>query len=88
MEQWAELRREHFVRGVSIKELMRCTGLARNTVRSATGGATPGGLAGENRRHLDPQRRQRGGNASGKTLRLGNTILCICLVMVKGCSQH
>ena len=28
MEGWAELRREHFVRGVSIKELMRRTGLA------------------------------------------------------------
>jgi hypothetical protein len=34
LEQWAELRREHFVRGVSIKELMRRTGLARNTIRS------------------------------------------------------
>jgi transposase len=35
VEQWAELRREHFVRGVSIKELARRTGLARNTVRAA-----------------------------------------------------
>lgn len=35
VERWAELRREHFVRGVSIKELMRRTGLARNTIRSA-----------------------------------------------------
>ncbi len=35
MEQWAELRREHFVRGVSIKELVRRTGLSRNTVRAA-----------------------------------------------------
>lgn len=35
VERWAELRREHFVRGVSIKELMRRTGLARNTVRVA-----------------------------------------------------
>jgi hypothetical protein len=33
VERWAELRREHFVRGVSIKELMRRTGLARNTIR-------------------------------------------------------
>jgi hypothetical protein len=32
VEQWAELRREHFVRGVLIKELMRRTGLARNTI--------------------------------------------------------
>jgi lambda repressor-like predicted transcriptional regulator len=35
VEQWAELRREHFVRGVSIKELARRTRLSRNTVRAA-----------------------------------------------------
>jgi transposase len=35
VEQWAELRREHFVRGVSIKALARRTGLSRNTVRGA-----------------------------------------------------
>jgi transposase len=35
VERWAELRREHFVRGVSIKELVRRTGLSRNTVRAA-----------------------------------------------------
>jgi transposase len=35
VERWAELRREHFVRGVSIKELARRTGLSRNTVRAA-----------------------------------------------------
>ena len=35
VERWAELRREHFVRGVSIKELARRTGLDRNTVRRA-----------------------------------------------------
>ena len=35
VERWAELRREHFVRGVSIKELARRTGLSRNTVRRA-----------------------------------------------------
>jgi lambda repressor-like predicted transcriptional regulator len=34
VEQWAELRREHFVGGVSIKELSRRTGLSRNTVRA------------------------------------------------------
>ncbi len=38
VEQWAELRREHFVRGVSIKELVRRSGLSRNT--------NPGGAAG------------------------------------------
>ena len=35
VEQWAELRREHFVRGVSIKALARRSGLSRNTVRAA-----------------------------------------------------
>jgi hypothetical protein len=35
VEQWAELRREHFVRGVPIKELVRRTGLSRNTIRTA-----------------------------------------------------
>lgn len=35
VEGWAELRREHFVRGVSIRELARRSGLSRNTVRSA-----------------------------------------------------
>jgi transposase len=35
VEQWAELRREHFVGGKSIKELARETGLSRNTVRRA-----------------------------------------------------
>jgi transposase len=35
VERWAELRRAHFVRGVSIKELVRQTGLARNTIRAA-----------------------------------------------------
>jgi transposase-like protein len=35
VERWAELRREHFVRGVSIKELARRHGIDRNTVRRA-----------------------------------------------------
>jgi transposase len=35
VEEWAHLRREHFVRGVAIKELARRTGLARNTIRMA-----------------------------------------------------
>lgn len=35
VEQWAELRREHFVAGKSIKELVRSTGLSRNTIRRA-----------------------------------------------------
>jgi transposase len=35
VERWAELRREHFVRGVSIKGLARRFGVDRNTVRRA-----------------------------------------------------
>jgi transposase len=41
VERWAELRREHFVRGVSIKELSRRTGLARNTIRVALRSEVP-----------------------------------------------
>jgi transposase len=41
VERWAELRREHFVRGVPIKELVRRTGLARNTVRGALRSGEP-----------------------------------------------
>ena len=44
VERWAELRREHFVRGVSIKELMRRTGLARNTIRAALRSPEPPGF--------------------------------------------
>jgi len=35
VERWAELRREHFVRGVGIKQLARRYGVDRNTVRRA-----------------------------------------------------
>jgi transposase len=35
VERWAELRREHFVRRVAIKELARRYGIDRNTVRRA-----------------------------------------------------
>jgi len=35
VERWAELRREHFVGGVSIKDLARRHGIDRNTVRRA-----------------------------------------------------
>jgi transposase len=41
VERWAELRREHFVRGVSIKELVRRTGLSRNTIRAALRSSEP-----------------------------------------------
>jgi transposase len=43
VEQWAELRREYFVRGVSIKALARRTGLSRNTVRAALRSSEPPG---------------------------------------------
>jgi transcriptional regulator with XRE-family HTH domain len=35
VQRWAELRRERFVRGVSIKELARRFGIDRNTVLRA-----------------------------------------------------
>jgi transposase len=41
VERWAELRREHFVRGTSIKELVRRFGVDRNTVRRALRSAEP-----------------------------------------------
>jgi transposase len=55
VERWAELRREHFVRGVSIKELMRRTGLARNTIRTALRSEGPPAFRGVERpSKLDP----------------------------------
>ena len=55
VERWAELRREHFVRGVSIKELVRRTGLARNTIRVALrSDAPPGFRCPERPSKLDP----------------------------------
>jgi transposase len=41
VERWAELRREHFVRGVSIKELVPRTGMSRNTIRAALRSSAP-----------------------------------------------
>ena len=43
VERWAELRREHFVRGVGIKELVRRTGFDRNTIRRALRSDEPPG---------------------------------------------
>ena len=40
VEQWAEIRRLHFVLGVSIKEIARRTGRDRNTIRSALRSST------------------------------------------------
>jgi transposase-like protein len=41
VERWAELRREHFVRGVGIKELARRFGIDHNTVRRAVRSEAP-----------------------------------------------
>jgi transposase len=55
VEQWAELRREHFIGGVPIKELVRRTGLARNTVRAALrSGEPPAFKLPERPSKLDP----------------------------------
>jgi transposase len=49
VEQWAELRREHFVAGKSIKELARTTGFSRNTIRRALRSETPPAYRRESR---------------------------------------
>jgi transposase len=59
VEQWAEIRRMHFVEGVSIKGIARRTGRDRKTIRKAIRGAEPPGY----RRvpvgsKLDPHREQ------------------------------
>jgi hypothetical protein len=41
VEQWAEIRRMHFVCGLSIKEIVRRTGRDRNTVRRALRATAP-----------------------------------------------
>ena len=41
VEQWAEIRRMHFVEGVAIKEIARRTGRDRKTIRKAIHGAQP-----------------------------------------------
>jgi hypothetical protein len=58
VERWAELRREHFVRGVPIKELVRRTGLARNTIRVALRSSEPPAFAvPERSSKLEPESR-------------------------------
>ena len=54
VEGWAELRREHFVRGVSIRELARRSGLSRNTVRHALPDRPPAFRCPERPSLLDP----------------------------------
>jgi transposase len=41
VQQWAEVRRMHFVEGLAIKEVARRTGIARNTVRVALRSSDP-----------------------------------------------
>jgi transposase len=41
VEQWAEIRRLHFVKGLSIKAIQRRTGLHRQTIRRALRGGEP-----------------------------------------------
>jgi transposase len=41
VEQWAEIRRMHFVAGPSIKEIARRTGRDRNTIRRAVRSSEP-----------------------------------------------
>jgi transposase len=59
VEQWAEIRRMHFVDGLSIKRIARRTGRDRKTIRRAIGSAEPPGYS---RRpvgsKLDPHREQ------------------------------
>ena len=43
VEQWAELRRLHFVAGVSIRELQRRPGVGRNPIRRALRAERPPG---------------------------------------------
>jgi transposase len=41
VEQWAEIRRMHFIKGLSIKEIHRRTGLHRQTIRRALRSSEP-----------------------------------------------
>jgi transposase len=41
VQQWAEVRRMHFVEGLGIREIRRRTGLHRETIRRALGSSTP-----------------------------------------------
>ena len=41
VEQWAEIRRLHFVKGLSQREIRRRTGLHRDTIRRAINSSGP-----------------------------------------------
>ena len=49
VEQWAEVRRLFFVRGLSHREIHRRTGLHRDTIRSAINSKAPLEKAGGGR---------------------------------------
>jgi transposase len=79
VEQWAQLRREHFVGGVSIKELARRTGLSRNTVRAAVRSDMPPRYSRPARpSKLDPFRAEIGrlldGDAAMPGVRIGELL--------------
>jgi transposase len=55
VEQWAELRRRHFVQGTSIRQLQRDTGLDRKTIRRVLRSDAPPRYArGASNSKLDP----------------------------------
>jgi hypothetical protein len=59
VEQWAEIRRAHFIEGVGIRELARRTGLDRQTIRRAIrADATPPTSGGRSPRSSTPTRRR------------------------------
>lgn len=59
MEQWAEIRRMHFVEGLSIKGIARRTGRDRKTIRKAIrSGEPPGYQRAAVGSKLDPHREQ------------------------------
>ena len=59
MEQWAEIRRMHFVEGVAIKEIARRTGRDRKTIRKAIRGSRPPGYSRPTvSSKLDPHREE------------------------------
>ena len=45
VEQWAEIRRLHFVKGLSQREIRRRTGLHRDTIRKAVNSSRAAGLS-------------------------------------------
>jgi transposase len=57
VEEWAEIRRLHFVGGLSVRELARRTGRGRNTIRRALrSDDAPRYVRGQGRSILDPFR--------------------------------